>query len=362
MMLPWSTSLDVAYVGQRSFNTLQNVNLNQVDYGAAYLSQNQDRTAVQSPTPGATAVSQDLMRPYRGYAAIQQQWGRGERTYHSLQLSFQRRFRNGFSFGFNDTISVYDRSNINPRLQHNPDGSFAIRADQEEAERLLGNNNTPKHILKGNFVWDLPDLRRQGLSRVLGLVVNDWLFSGIWSGGRFDSRDNPANDAYTVGYSYQNGGGNMNITGSPDFGGRILLIGDPGDGCTGDSLRQFNAFAFQGPPIGSVGLESSNNYLRHCFISTLDLAIARNITLGGGRQLQLRVDLFNSFNQAGITDRNTTMNLASPNDPVTITNLPFDPATGAVVDARARPRGAGFGVADEYQDPRRVQLQVRFSF
>jgi hypothetical protein len=26
------------------------------------------------------------------------------------------------------------------------------------------------------------------------------------------------------------------------------------------------------------------------------------------------------------------------------------------------PRGAGFGVANDYQDPRRVQMQVRFSF
>ena len=37
-----------------------------------------------------------------------QQLGRGSRTYHSLQLSFNRRFSNGVSFGFNDTIGLYD--------------------------------------------------------------------------------------------------------------------------------------------------------------------------------------------------------------------------------------------------------------
>jgi hypothetical protein len=47
---------------------------------------------------------------------------------------------------------------------------------------------------------------------------------------------------------------------------------------------------------------------------------------------------------------------------VSITNLPFDPVTGALIDSRSRPRGAGFGVANDYQDPRRVQLQIRFSF
>jgi hypothetical protein len=46
---------------------------------------------------------------------------------------------------------------------------------------------------------------------------------------------------------------------------------------------------------------------------------------------------------------------------VTITNLPFD-ANGNVIAARALPRNAGVGVATEYQTPRRVQLQVRFSF
>jgi len=46
----------------------------------------------------------------------------------------------------------------------------------------------------------------------------------------------------------------------------------------------------------------------------------------------------------------------------TITNLPYDLATGAVIDARSRPRGAGAGVATAYQNPRTVQAQVRVSF
>jgi len=51
----------------------------------------------------------------------------------------------------------------------------------------------------------------------------------------------------------------------------------------------------------------------------------------------------------------------SPNDPVTAQNLPYD-ANGNLIDARSRPRGAGFGVATNYQLPRSVQAQVRFSF
>jgi hypothetical protein len=71
--------------------------------------------------------------------------------------------------------------------------------------------------------------------------------------------------------------------------------------------------------------------------------------------------MFNALNQAGITGRASTLNLSSPTDLVTATNLPFD-ANGNLIDSRSRPRGAGFGVANDYQDPRRVQMQVRFSF
>ena len=163
------------------------------------------------------------------------------------------------------------------------------------------------------------------------------------------------------GFSYQNGGGNANLTGSPDYGARIRVVGDPGKGCSSDPLRQFDTAAFQGPLVGSVGLDSGNSYLHGCFISTMDLAIARNIRLGGARNIQLRLDMFNAFNQSTITGRNTTINLSNPGDPVTATNLPFNP-DGTVVDSRSRPRGAGFGVATSYQNPRTVQAQIRFSF
>jgi hypothetical protein len=77
--------------------------------------------------------------------------------------------------------------------------------------------------------------------------------------------------------------------------------------------------------------------------------------------VQIRADIFNAPNSAGITGRNTTMNLSNPLNPTTINNLPFD-ADGNVIAARSIPRGAGFGVATAYQAARSMQLQVRFAF
>jgi hypothetical protein len=357
--LPFSTALDVAYTGQHSFNTNNGVNINAIDLGAAFLPANQNPAlatapASNDPSTSYASTNPDLVRFYRGFAAITQQQPVGWRTYHSLQLSVNRRFRDGLLFGFNDTISLSDTQNAPLRLQHNADGTITVRADQATANERLGNNHPQTHIMRAQFVWTLPRWSPpSGGARVAAAVLNDWSVSGIWSGA--------TGAAYFVTAQYQNGGGNVNLTGSPDFAPRVRVVGDPGRGCSSDPLRQFDARAFLGPVVGSDGLESGNGYLRGCFISSTDLAIARTIRLGAGRSLQLRADVFNVFNQGGIIARNTTMNLTSPSDPATITNLPFD-ATGNPVAARARPNGAGFGVATDYQPPRSIQLQARFAF
>src|SRR5262249_32331787 len=64
MALPWATTFDVSYVGNRGVNRLgafqggTTVNLNAADFGAAYLPRNQDPTLAGSSTvPGATAYT-----------------------------------------------------------------------------------------------------------------------------------------------------------------------------------------------------------------------------------------------------------------------------------------------------------------
>jgi hypothetical protein len=357
MVLPWAMRLDASYVGQHAYNQIESVNLNAIDFGTAFLPDAQDPTAAPNATPGAAsfaATNQDLVRAFPGYAAITQRFYDGWRTYHSVQLSVVRQFSNGFSFGINDTISLSDTGNAPLRLQHDALGAYSIRADQADAQRLFGSNVPQTHVLKANFVWDLPDLQSDaGAMRIVRLLANDWQLSGIWTGA--------SGPAYTVGFTYQNGGSAVNLTGSPDYAARIRLVGDPGSGCSGDVYRQFNTAAFQGPLPNSVGLESGNDYLHGCFQSVLDLAIARNIKLGGSRSVQLRIDMFNAPNAAIVSGRNTTLSLSSPTDPATALNLPYD-AQGNLRSNFSLPKNAGFGVANNYQAARSLQAQIRFSF
>ena len=353
MMLPWATAIDVEYIGLHAFNVVENPDVNAIDFGTAFQAAYQDRT-LSSTLPGGTAVTTDAMRSIRGYGQISRFWARGWNTSHTLQLSLNRRFQNGLSFGFNDTIVLSQKQNAGVRLQHNADGTYSERADQAQADKLLGDYIPTRQVLKGNFVWDLPDIPKRENSglRIAGLLLNDWQLSGVWTAS--------TGSAYNVGVSYSSGSAALNITGSPSYSGRVRIIGPIGSGCSSDPYRQFDYAGFAGPEVGSVGLESGADYLRGCFGSVLDLALARNIRLGGRRNLQIRLDMFNAPNQARVTGRNTTMQLASPISP-TMTNLPFD-ASGALITTRSQPKNAGFGVASGYQAPRTMQLQIRFSF
>lgn len=353
-VLPFDIVADVAYVGVHGYNEPQTWNLNGIDLGSAYLSKNQDPT-LSSTIPGGNALPNDLMRFYRGIGAVNiAGTSTGSSQSHSLQLSIQKRLRNGLSFGFNDTFDLVETSTIAPRLEHRADGTVGLRSDQAEAQALLGSSIPARQILKGNVIWQLPRSgATTGAARVLALIVNDWQASAVWTAdtGR----------AYNPTFSYASGGGAINLTGSPDYAARVRIVGDPGSGCSGDRHRQFNTAAFQGPTYNSTGLESGTDILRTCFREQFDLSLQRRIRLGGERALSLRADVFNLFNEAAITGVFSQMQLSTPNDPTTIQNLAYDDS-GNLIPSRALPKTAGFGVANAYQAPRSVQLQVRFSF
>ena len=188
--------------------------------------------------------------------------------------------------------------------------------------------------------------------KVVGLLVNDWQLSGIFTAG--------SGARYDISYSYQNGGSSVNLTGSPSYPAMIRIVGDPGKGCSDDQYRQFDVTAFAGPQTSSLGLESGRNYMAGCPDHTLDLSIARNIRLGGSKQIQLRVEAYNALNTVVYNGRVTTVQLNSPTDQ-TVRNPQFL-ADGSVDPNRLTPRNAGFGAVTTAQGMRSIQAQIRFSF
>ena len=207
--------------------------------------------------------------------------------------------------------------------------------------------------MKANWVWDLPDIKSENSGlRAVGYIVNDWQLSGVLTAGSAAH--------YDLSYSYQNNGSNVNLTGSPDYGARIVYVGAPGSGCSSNQYAQFNTASVTGPGYNSTGLESGRYLLAGCPDHTVDLAIARNIRLGGGRQVQLRLDMFNAFNVAILTGRQSQIQYVDPTG-LSIRNSETL-ADGSVDPTRLTPKTAGFGAATGAQTMRNLQLTARFSF
>ena len=200
------------------------------------------------------------MRPYRGLGAINTTWGKNWNGYDSIQMSLNRRFRDGVQATLNYTRSLRTIGNTSAqlRLQHNPDGSFQVRDDQEQLEELLRDTGNRPHVIRANFVWELPGIPTGStVGKVAGAVINDWQLSGVFtgtSGSRYDST-----------FSYNSNGSSVNLTGSPSYAARIKVVGDPGSGCSDDQYAQFNTAAFAGPGYNSLGLESGSNLMGGCF-------------------------------------------------------------------------------------------------
>jgi len=324
-----------------------------VDFGTAYLPQYQDPTLGTSAIPGATAYTTNLLRPYRGIGPIEQNTPAFWDTYHSLQMSVNRRFRNGFAFGVNYTWGIFFEGNtgLQQRFQHAADGSISLRSDEAQFEELNKTLDARPHMISANAVWSIP-VTPESMGRVLRALTSDWRVAGVLTAG--------SGAAYTLGYSYQNQGANVNITGSPDWNGRVILADGLGSGCSDNQYAQFNALAVRGPGYGSVQMESGRNYLRGCWDKRINLSIMREIRFGGNRRLEFRAQVFNAFNAVVITARNTNAQFDNPTS-MTLLNYQYK-ADGSLNQDRLTPRTAGFGAATNAQALRTLQLQVRFQF
>ena len=367
MAMPWSSSLDVSYVGAHNYNAVAfgsistpagqlPIDLNAPDVGTGYLPQYQDPTLAASAVPGATAFTTDLLRPYRGLGAITTTWPRFYTQYDSIQTAFNRRFRNGWQAGLNWTLGLrFDGNTLSPQhFEHNADGTITTASYQRELDALLHDVGLRRHIVKANFVWDMPNVKgSSGVARAVGIVANDWQLSGVFTGG--------SGARYDATYSYQTGGSNVNLTGSPSYAARIKVVGDPGKGCSSNQYAQFDPSAFQGPSYNSRGDESGTNLLTGCADHTTDLSLQRNIPVGGSRRLTFRLDVFNAFNTVVINARQTGIQYSSPANPTTVTNNQYL-ADGSINPARLTPATAGAGAATGAQAMRTMQAQFRLTF
>jgi hypothetical protein len=242
----------------------------------------------------------------------------GMSKYNAFQLKVQQRFSQGFtsmlSYTWSQTIDTSSGwFDAEGGIGGRPVQNYWDKGDA----RALSSYDIP-HILTWASIWELPFgrgkrwLNEGAASWILGNWQVSWMLlarSGqpmtVTAGG------DPAN----LGFSNYS---------------RADLAGDPNlDNPTAD--KWFNTDAFKAP-VNAFG-NSDRNILRAPSYWNVDFTLQKNIPMGGGRQLELRMEAFNVFNH---------VNDGNPN--VDITNANFGKITGM----NGRARQIQFGVRLAY--------------
>ncbi len=221
----------------------------------------------------------------------------GVSSYDSLQVKFERRFHKGLQFLLSYTLSEA-KTNAGDSLSGGGVGGLrapdVIGWDLANDIGLSGFHTKHALVFSGNF--DVP-----GSGPILGGWRANWVLS-VYSG-----------QAQTIGCNPATGSGT---------GCYALVVGDPYAGS--HSVEQFyNPAAFANPaPVATIGqtdfgpLGGTRSQVTGPPLRQLDIGIAKQFSLLGSRQFEVRAEAFNvtntaSFNLPGSLNFNDARNFAS---------------------------------------------------
>jgi hypothetical protein len=309
--LGFDTVMSVGYVGTLSRHLPEDLNLNAIPYGALFKKEAQDPSrfpgGVVGEEPnlqqvyrnaglqysGSLALPADLLVRYPGYNTVQYKTFGGSANYHSLQVTAQRRFRQGLTFGMAYTWSK--------ALGTSSDGEgnyINIVCSRCYDYRVLSFDR--KHSLVVNYLYDLPKLR--GTNRLMKGVLNGWQITGI---SQFMS-----GQPLELGFGIPDIGTGQRISGSWTEGPRPIITGDAQPSSSREKAFDYTKVSL---PNINPGPQPRSN-IRRPGLNLTDLSLFKNIPLGrdSARYIQLRLEAFNVFNQAQFDNFNAglTFNVA----------------------------------------------------
>ena len=127
---------------------------------------------INQPTAGALqanpGVNVNYLRPYQGFAAIQEEESGVNSMYSSLQVTWNRRFKNGSMFGVTYTLSKSMDGSSNYR---------DIVPDTYNTSNLWGPSEyDTRHIVIVNYLYDLPFFKNS--TTLKGKLLGGWEIAG----------------------------------------------------------------------------------------------------------------------------------------------------------------------------------------
>lgn len=323
------TTLDVAYVGTQSRHLVTSRDINAEPYGTLFSPAAQDpNCSFSSPgfsfdfggtvpavqpglqpqyaaagysfngwcALGTAAFTNAPLVPYKGYNQISYLEFNGTSNYNSLQVSLQRRFTKGLTFG---AAYTYSRALTTANTDQDTQDPFNALLDYRRA----GWDRT--HVFVANYVYNIPSATKHfGGPKWLSYITDNYQLSGITEFQTGTPVDLQNFFAFPPG----------SITGSNQYGATPFYYNVDSNG---DPLI---------PTIGPPG-RGMRDVFQNGGMQDWDMSIFKNIPMGKNEQryIQLRFEAYNVFNHPNFQDKNYGADwggpwaYANPNDPLTVT-------------------------------------------
>ena len=287
----FGTVLDVAYAGALGRHLVEYVNLNSVPFGSDFLAKNQD------PTQPGKPLSENFLRPYLGYGDINYFEYAGNSSYHSLQVSANRRFIRVFQFG-----ASYTWSKAMDYTDANYGGGYAVSNLVNPKIWNYGEAGFDRtNVLTINWVYNVPRVSRLWNHAGVRRALDDWKLSGI---ATFSSGA-PVGVTFTDVVA-------SDFSGSLSDLARVVVIGDPTPPRSQRTVKEyFNPNAFAPPTVGGIG-DAAKYVVRAPGINNWDAALFKEFSLGSEKaRLQIRAELYNVFNHPQFSTLNTAASFSA---------------------------------------------------
>ncbi len=277
-LLPGSVVFTAGYSGARGLHLLRSGDVN-------------------LPTPTLQADGRLLFppagtpRPNRSFSTIELKSSDGDSWYRALVLELRRQWRGGFSMQSSYTWSrSEDTTQASTFFSDATNGTTSAMPEFGfDYNRGPADWDTP-HNWVSNVVWDLPFAR--GKVGVAGALLDGWQLTAV----------STVRSGQPLTVFVQNNRSRSlwspSIAPNVGFDRADLAPGrTPEDAIVGRPDQWFDPTAFVLQPAGTLG-NSGRGAFRGPNLRTVDLAAIKNVTLGGGRRLELRLEVFNLFDRA----------------------------------------------------------------
>jgi len=302
--LPFQNVLEVAYVGTFGRHLPEHQGLNFITtpqvsgmLGNADLSNPTVRAAVGN-NPAAIAT----LLPFPAYSGngggVQMEEYMGTSNYHSMQVTLNRQLGRRLQYFMTYTFSkALGTTSVNESDGDNIVDPINTRG---RSYGVLAFDRT--HIFNLSYNYNLPNLARGSFKNAFTKgALNGWQMSGITtfqSGRPIRVKFTGAITGNSVLFSFFGTNGTSGGNSPLASGIAPILLKDPQTGNTNLNGSYLDPTAFAVPTFGNSGPAQSPFYVRSPFTNNFDMTFFKNFNFTENKKLQVRLGMFNLFNEA----------------------------------------------------------------